>query len=173
MQKKSEQDFQREVEQRLREIELLEQEARQQGLGFSGLNEEGLRKKLQRESSPYIYSQSWTPATTAGSSANYSVYIANPDPAGHYPVFVSIFFGAANFLDDIGEGLNSRDTRWPYLSTGPFSLAPGGNSNKTFFCTTPTGVPPSTYVGNAVVWRGDFHDRGVYFDRGLFYVTLS
>jgi hypothetical protein len=54
-----------------------------------------------------------------------------------------------------------------------FSLASGGTTNGGFNYTTPTGVPLTTYIGNAVVWRGELHDQGVYFDRGLFYVTLS
>jgi hypothetical protein len=29
-----------------------------------------------------------------------------------------------------------------------------------------------TYLGNAVLWRGDFFDAGTSFDRALFSVTL-
>lgn len=172
---KSEQEIRREVEQRKRELEMLREEARQQGLAFSGLSEEELVKKIRREStqSPYIYGQGWTSGTTPGAFASYTVYISNPDPVGYHTMFVSIFFGAANFLDDIGEGLSGRDTKWPYLSSAPFSLAAGATTNKAFSYTTPTGVPPSTYLGNAVVWRGELHDKGIYLDRGLFYVTLS
>jgi hypothetical protein len=91
---------------------------------------------------------------------------------GYYPLFVSIFFGAANFLDDIAEALSGRDDRWPYLSTPPFSLAAGATTNKTFNYTIPTGIFVSTYLGNSVVWRGEYHDKGSYFDRGLFDVSV-
>ena len=173
-------DIRQEVEQRLREIALLKEEAQEQGLTFSSLSEEALTKKVKGETSnsPYIYSQSWTSGTSPGSSASYRVYIANPDAIGYYPVFASIFFGVANFLDNtrFGEALANgnfnADSQWPYMSTRPFSLAAGATTNQTFNYITPTGVPLSTYIGNSVVWRGSYHDQGVYFDRGLFYVTL-
>ena len=42
----------------------------------------------------------------------------------------------------------------------------------TFDYTIPASAPKTTYVGNAVLWHGKYDDRGVYFDRGFFYVTL-
>lgn len=175
MEKKTEKEVRQEVDQRLREIALLKEEIQHQGLVFSCLNESQLTRKVKGESSksPYIYAQGWTSGTTPGSAAVYTVYIANPDPASYYPMFVSIFFGVANFLDDIGAGLSGRDTRWPYLSTAPFSLAAGATTSKTFNYITPAGIALSTYMGNSVVWRGDWHDKGAYLDRGLFSVTLS
>lgn len=175
-QARNEQDVNREVERRLEEISLLRDVAQQQGLAFSGLSEEVLVRKVRRESSssPYIYAQGWTSTVGPGATASYSVYISNPDPSGYYPMFVSIFFGAANFLDDVGEGLSGRDTRWPYLSSRAFVLAGNGaTTTQNFSYTAPTGVPLSTYLGNSVLWRGDFHDKGAYLDRGLFYVNLS
>ncbi len=123
MEKKSEKEIRQEVELRLREIALFKEEAQNQGLKFSSLTEEQIVKKVKLESSksPYIYAQSWTSGTTPGSSASYSVNIANPDPVGYYPMYVSIFFGIGNFLADIGEGWIGRDTHWPVLSTPPFS----------------------------------------------------
>ena len=175
MEKKRDQDIKQEVEQRLREIAMLKQEAQEQGLAFSSLSEDDLVKKVRAESSgsPYIYSMSWTSGTTPGSSALYTVNIANPDAISYYPMFVTIFFGLANFFDDISQGWIGRDIRWPELSTAPFSLAAGATTNKTFSYTTPTGVPLSTYLGTAVVWVGSRFDQGSYFDRGLFQVTLS
>jgi hypothetical protein len=173
---KSEKEIREEVERRLKEIELLREEARQQGQAFSGLSEEELVKKIKGETSnsPYIYSMGWTSGTTSGSTANFTVYISNPDPTGYYPMFASIFFGVANFLDDIGEGLSGRDTKWPYLSSAPFSIAASGaTANKSFSYVVPTGIAPSTYLGNVVVWRGELHDKGVYFDRGMFYITVT
>ncbi len=172
----SEKEVKIELSKRLDEIELFKKEAQMKGLEYSVLTEEELVKKIKRETSrsPYIYMQSWTSGTSPGSPANYTVYISNPDPSGYYPMFISIFFGVANFLDDIGEGLGSRrDINWPYISTEPFSLASGATANKTFNYTTPSGVALGTYLGNSIVWRGQWHDKGTYFDRGLFRVTLS
>jgi hypothetical protein len=174
MAERSEQDIDREVERLRREIELLEREAQHQGLSFSSLSEEDLARKTRGETSrsPFIFGQGWSSGVGPGSSASYSVSLSNPDPTGYYPLFVTIFFGAANFLDDIGEGLSGRDLRWPYLSSQAFGLASGATTTRTFQYTTPTNVPRSTYIGNSVFWRGDFHDRGTFFDRCLFDVTL-
>jgi hypothetical protein len=173
-------EIKKEVEQKTREMEMLEKEARDQGLSFSCLNQDQLTRKIKGETSksPYIYAQLWNSGPSPGSSAMYSVYVSNPDPVGYYPVFASIFFGAANFLDvgDLGEALAAgnfnNDQRWPYMSSRPFGLAPGASINEELYYTTPT-APFTTYVGNCVVWGGEFHGTGRYFDRGLFYVTLT
>jgi hypothetical protein len=174
MAKKPEREVKAELEKRLAEIEQLKQDAAARGAAFSAPTEEELAQKIRGESgkSPYIYAQSWTSGTSAGSPAQYSIYAANPDPTSHYPVFATIFFGLGNFLDDLGEAVDGRDVRWPYVSSEPAYLAPGGNMTATFSYTTPTGLPRGTYVANSVLWEGNYHDKGVYFDRGLFYVTL-
>lgn len=178
---KAENEIEKEVEQRMREIEMLEREARERGLSFSAPDREQITKKIRRETSksPYIYAQSWTSGTSPGTSAYYSVYVSNPDPGGYYPVFASIFFGAgANFLDDgdlaeaLADGNFNSDGRWPYMSSPPFSLASGATANQQFAYAVPA-VPLTTYIGNCVIWGGQYHDRGQYFDRGLFYITLS
>jgi hypothetical protein len=169
---KSEQEVKREVEQRLKEIKLLK--AQDKKLKFSSLSEDELLGKVRRQTakSPYIYAQAWTSGTSIGAPASYAVYISNPDPTGYYPTFVSIFFGVANFLDDIAEALAGRDQRWPYLTIAPFSLASGATTTQTFNYTTPSGIVASTYLGNSLVWAGAYHDKGSFFDRGLFDVSL-
>jgi hypothetical protein len=173
--KKPDREVKAELERRLEEIELLRQQAQQQGLAFSAPTREQLEKKIRGEASdsPYIYSMSWTSGTTPGSAAYFQLWIANPDPAGYYPVFVSVFFGVANFFSNVADGFIARDDRWPFLSSPPFSLTSGATGTQSFNYTTPSTVPRSTYLGNAVIWRGEFHDQGAYFDRGLFYVTLT
>jgi hypothetical protein len=173
--KKAEQLVKNEVRRRAEEIELLKQQAQQQGLAFSAPSKEQLDKKIRGESadSPYIYAMSWTSGTPLGGPAYYQVWMSNPDPTSYYPVFVSVFFGVANFFDSIADGVIGRDQRWPYLNSAPFSIASGGTATQTFNYPTPVSVPRSTYLGNAVVWVGDYHDQGRYFDRGLFHVTLT
>jgi hypothetical protein len=176
----SEQDADQHIEQRLREIEVLREAAQQQGLTFAALTEEELYRKVRGEESgeessrsPYIYSWAYSYApSSGGASGSCEFHIANPDPRSHFPLFVSIFFGVANFLDDIGEGLIGRDQRWPYLSK-VFGLAAGATTKQDFNFTTPA-FPPSTYIGNAVLWKGDPLGKGDYFDRALFWInTLS
>jgi len=173
--KRSDREVKAELERRLQEIAQLREQAQGQGLAFSAPTEEQLSKKVRGETanSPYIYAQSWTSGTSGGSTAYYWQWVANPDAAYYYPVFTTIFFGLANFLADVGEALDARDTRWPYVSSDGVVLAQGGTTNPKFTYTTPVGLPPGTYLGNAVLWRGDYHDVGQYFDRGLFQVTLT
>lgn len=169
-------DITGELAKRLEEIELLRQQAQQQGLAFSAPTKEQLEKKIRgvTGNSPYIYSMAWTSGTPRGSIANFQVYFANPDPASYYPVFASIFFGVANFFDNIADGIVGRDDRWPSLSSAPLSLGAGGaTGTAAFVYTTPNTVVPSTYLGNVVLWRAELHDKGVYFDRGMFYVNLT
>jgi hypothetical protein len=174
MAERSEQDIDREVERLRREIELLKEEAQHRGLSFSSLSEEDLVRKTRGETSrsPFIFAQGWSSGVGPGSSASYSVSLSNPDPTGYFPLYVTIFFGAANFLDDIGEGISGRDLRWPYLTSAAFGLASGATTTRNFQYTIPTNIPLSTYPGNAVFWRGNFHDKGTFFDRGLFDVTV-
>lgn len=181
MAEKSEQAIKDETAQRMREIELLERAARDQGLTFSALTEAQVAEKVRVKSTgtPYIYAQAWISGTSPGNPGYYSVYLSNPDPVSYYPVFVSIYFGVANSLDNqaFGEaaarGNFNGDTGWPYMTSRPFSLAAGATHNEVFNYTTPTGVPLTTYPANSVLWNGSYHDQGSYFDRGLFYVTLS
>jgi hypothetical protein len=175
MAKKSDREVQAEVERRLEEIAQLREQAQGQGQAFSAPSEEQLTKKIRAESgnSPYIYSESWTSAATGGSIAYYSLWAANPDSTPHYSVFTTIFFGLANFFTDLGEGIDARDSRWPYISSDGLMLPVGGTINPRFTYTTPVGLPAGTYLGNAVLWRGDYHDIGQYFDRGLFPVRVT
>jgi hypothetical protein len=173
--KKPDRDVKEELERRLEEIERLERQARQRGVAFAAPTPEQLEKKIRGETSnsPYFYAMGWVSGTTPGSGASIDVWIANPDAVGYEPVFVSVFFGVANFFDNVADGFVGRDNRWPYLSSRPFNLAAGATTTELFTYTTPSTVPSSTYLGNAVLWRGDLFDKGVYFDRCLFYITLT
>jgi hypothetical protein len=168
-------DVKEELDRRLEEIELLRQQAQQQGLAFSAPTKEQLEKKIRGETSnsPYITSMAWTSGAPRGSAATFQVNFSNPDASGYYPVFASVFFGVANFFDNIADGFIGRDDRWPYLSSPPTNLSSGATGSASFNYTTPSVVAPSTYLGNVVLWRCEFHDKGVYFDRGGIYVTLT
>jgi hypothetical protein len=84
-----------------------------------------------------------------------------------------VFFSVANFFENIADGFIGRDDRWPSLSSPPVVLAAGATSTQSFNYTLPSSVLATTYLGNAVLWRGEFFNQGVYFDRGLFWVTLT
>jgi hypothetical protein len=176
MAQKDEQAIRQEIERRLQEIQLLEQEAKDQGRRFRFLSEDGLTRKVRRESldSPFIFGYGWNSSTTPGASATVTVSVANPDPTPQYPVLISLFFDeVSNFLNDVGLGPAGRNLEWPYLSTLPFSLASGGSTSQSFSYHTPTVVTLGTYLGNLVLWRGDFFDQGTYLDRAFFEVTVA
>jgi hypothetical protein len=175
MARKSADEIRKEVEQRSEEIAALEESARQRGLAFAGLTKEELERKIKGETSksPYIYGETWTSTGTSGSSATYQVNVSNPDPNWYYPVFVTIYFGLGNFADDVAEAVAGRDSRWPYVSSERTFLAAGGTMSPTFKYTVPTGIPAGTYLGNAVLWVGQWLDKGTYFDRGLFDIAVQ
>lgn len=181
MTEKSPEAVRSEVEQRLAEIDMFRREAQDQGLAFSALAPEELTRKAQvaDTGTPYVYAQGWTSGTRRGYPASYRVYVSNPDPVGYYPIFASVFFGLANYLNPqpFGEaaarGNFNGGVAWPYLSSRPTSLAARATTNILFTYTVPADAVLTTYLGNCVLWRGQYHDQGVYFDRGFFYVTVS
>jgi hypothetical protein len=173
--KKSDREVMQELERRLQEIEFLRQQAQQQGISFSAPSKAQLEKKIRGETSnsPYFTGHGWVSGTTLGSPASVHFSVANSDPIGYHNVFVSVFFGVGNFVDHVADAIAGRETRWPYMSTPPFSLAPGASSLQFFNYNTPSIVERSTYIGNALLWAGELHDKGTYFDRAMFYVTLT
>ena len=172
--KKTAEAVKREVAQLKKQIEVLKEQAREQGQAFSSLDEDQLTKKVRGETSksPFIYSQSWTSGTTPGSTANYTVHVRNPDPNGYFPVYTTIFFGLGNFFDP-DQAWTGRDKRWPEFSSDRTFLPPNSDHSFSFSYKGPSGLPLGTYNGNSVLWRGEWHDVGAAFDRGSFDVKLS
>ena len=174
--KKSDREIKQEVERILAENELLREQAQQQGLAFSAPTREELEKKLRGETSnsPTITGMSWSSIVPLGGTCNYTVYLKNPDPASHWPCFVSVLFGPVNLFDSPADMVVGRDTRFPQLNSAPFSLtANGGTGQASFAIPIPTVVQKSTYLCNALVWAADLHDKGTYYDRGVVYVTVT
>jgi hypothetical protein len=171
--KKTTEEVKREVSQLKEKIEVLKEQAREQGLAFSSLDDDELAKKVRGETSnsPFIYAQLWTSATSPGNPAIYKVWVRNPDPSSYFPVYVTIFFGLGNFFD-VNQGWIGRDKRWPEFSSERTHLTAGTDQSFSFSYTVPTGLPQGTYNGNSVLWKGKWHDVGTYFDRGSFDMKL-
>ena len=171
---KSDSDVEREVSQLKERIEALRQLARERGQGFAALDEERLIRKIRGDSanSPFIFAESWTSGTSAGSNASYTASVQNPDPTSYFPVYATIFFGLGNFFE-IGLGWGGRDKRWPEFSSDRTFLAANSNQDFVFNYQVPVGLPLGTYNGNSVIWLGDFLDVGTSFDRGSFDVRIS
>lgn len=172
--KKSAEAVKREVTQLQEHIKILREQAREQGLAFSALDEEQLVRKVRGETakSPFIYGQSWTSGTSPGAVAYYTVHVNNPDPDNYFPIYATIFFGLGNFFD-VGQAWSGRDKRWPEFSSERTFLAASSTHSFSFSYTVPPDLPLGTYNGNVVVWKGSWHDTGIALDRGSFDVKLS
>lgn len=176
MAQEDDQAVRQEVERRLQEIQLLEQEAKDQGRRSRFLREEELARKVRGESSasPYIFGAAWYSPVPLGGSAGVRVYVANSDPTSFSYLLVTLFFdGVSNFLSDIGLGPAGRNLEWPYSSTPPFSLASGSTSAQSFPYNIPTGIMLGTYIGNVILWAGFYFGTGTYLDRFFFDVTVT
>jgi hypothetical protein len=171
--KKTAEAIRHEVAQLKKQIEVLKEQARERGQAFSSLDEDQLMKKVKGETSdsPFIFSQTWTSSATAGSAANYTVHVRNPDPTQYFPVYATIFFGLGNFFG-ADQAWTGRDRRWPEFSSDRTYFPPNSDRSFSFDYTVPSGLPLGTYNGNSVVWRGEFHDVGVVLDRSSFDVKL-
>jgi len=172
--KKTTEAVKHEVAELKKQIEVLKEQAREQGQAFTSLDEDQLTKKVKGETSnsPFIFGQSWTSGSTPGSAAIYTVHVRNPDPNAYFPFYATIFFGLGNFFD-AGQAWTGRDKRWPEFSSERTFLPANSDRSFSFSYTIPLGLPLGTYNGNSVLWKGDWHDVGVAFDRGSFDVKLS
>lgn len=174
-----EKEFQGEIEKRaekiLSEIANLEKKAKEEGLEFTSLSKNEIIDKLlgKTSRSPFIYLQIWTPSGQPGQTRSYKVGIHNPDSFIQAGLFVSVFFGIANFLPDIGVGLCGRYYQWPVLSSGMFNLGADQSTTKSFSYKIPNDIPLTTYLGNSVLWGWHPHDIGQYSDRGCFFLNVT
>jgi hypothetical protein len=135
---------------------------------FVVLDEEEMRKKLQRVNSPIINSMGWSPIAR-GATGNIGLGIFNPDPGAHHFLFVHMWVGPGNPISDNTQFLLNVDARFPRLtlptsSTG-ITLAPGTFQNLTFAFKVPSTVEASGYMCNFLLIRHSFFDVGTVFDR--------
>ncbi len=164
----------REIETRLGEIaEIQREQERKEDWEFRALTQPELAVKLQRTNSPYFYAMGWT-SGTSGSSGSISYWFANPltDPNQNF-VYVSTYFGVANFLADEGVALSGRYDDWPVLGSERQFLAPGASASVNFSYSVPGSVVrPNTYFINGNLWKNDFFGQGPLFDRAGAYIRL-
>jgi len=157
----------------LEEIEILRQQATRRGLAFSSPTTEQLEKKLGSKHTPFISGMSWTGWGSAISNFNYYIYVYNPDADSYGELFAYFFFGPANMVQDVGTALLSIDER---LYRG-FANFPGVSSDSTtsvqFSYRFPRDIPLGLYLGNSFVFMRDYHDVGIYIDRGCINVEIN
>ena len=137
---------------------------------FTALKPEEITAKLKRVNSPMIVSQSWS-GTTSGGTFTYSIGIQNPDPVSAGSLYVHVWVGSGNVDPVVGTFLINVDPRFPRLTQPPFfgaTLAPGANTTLSFSIKVPATVEKTVYLGNSCLMQLNYHDVGMYLDRGCF-----
>jgi len=89
---------------------------------------------------------------------------------------VHVFVGPANLVPDVGDALSAVDARFPRLimpRVFGLSLAAGATQSVSFSISVPTAIERSNYLGNAILFQGNYHDVGSYLDRGLFVFEVT
>jgi hypothetical protein len=171
MNRELKQQVEKEIQQHLSEIAAAREDANRHGHRFACLTEEELSKRIS-DDTPYIGAVGWSGNSRPGDKAYVMIWISNPGPVVQYGMFVSIFFGIANFVADIGVALAGRDQRWPVLSTR-FTLAAGDTVTPRLTYTVPRGIPLTEYVGNVVLWQEGGFDTGTYLGRASFDLEVT
>jgi hypothetical protein len=157
----------------LEEIEILRQQATRRGLSFSSPTTKQLEKKLKSTHTPFISGMSWNHIGSAISTFPYYIYVYNPDPDTYSNLFAYFFFGPANMVQDVGTALHSIDERL-YRGFAEFpSVSSGSTTSVQFNYRFPSGTPLGLYMGNSFVFMRDYHDVGIYIDRGCINVEIT
>ena len=145
------------------------------GENFVALDEEELRKKLQRVNSPVINSMGWGQAPPGG-TVNISIGIFNPDPISQNSLYLHLFVGPGNSISDNALFLLNVDARFPRLAQPPAfgaTLAPGASQSFIFPFKIPSTIEPSTYFCNFVLLQLNHFDVGTIFDRSSLALTVT
>ena len=148
------------------------------GEGFTAVAPEDIKRKLDRQNSPMIVSQtgSWTTPTAVGSTFTYRVGLYNPDPTQAIWLFAHVWVGSGNVDPAVGSFLQNVDTRFPRLTKPSFSgltIPAGGSTVVNFKMKVPSGVEKTDYLGNCCLMRFNWHDVGTYLDRAVFVFNVS
>lgn len=142
---------------------------------FTGITEEEIAKKFTRINSPMIVSQGWG-GTSPGGTINYSLGIYNPDPTTAIWLFAHVWVGSGNVDPVVGTFLSNVDTRFARLTlpapTG-LTLAPGASTTLNFVLKVPSTVEKTNYIGNSCLMQFNWHDTGLYLDRGVFVFAVT
>ncbi len=155
---------------------VIEQHKREnKGEHFTGLTPEETEKKLKRVNSPMIVSQGWN-STTPGGTVNYNLGLFNPDPTQAIWLFAHVWVGSGNVDPVVGTFLLNVDTRFPRLTQPPFfglSLAPNASATLSYALKVPATIEKTNYLGNSCLMQFNWHDVGLYLDRGIFVFAVT
>lgn len=142
---------------------------------FTAITPEEIEKKLKRVKSPMIVSQGWG-NTTPGGTVNYNLGIFNPDPTQANSLYAHVWVGSGNVDPVVGTFLLNVDPRFPRLTQPPFfglTLAAGASATLSYALKVPSTVEKTNYMGTSCLMLLNYHDLGIYLDRGVFPFTVS
>jgi hypothetical protein len=142
---------------------------------FTSVTPEEIQKKLMRVKSPMIVSQGWG-NTTPGGTVNYNLGVYNPDPTQAIWLFAHVWVGSGNIDPTVGTFLLNVDPRFPRLTQPAFSgltLAAGASTTLSFALAVPSTAEKTNYLGNSCLMQFNWHDVGLYLDRGVFVFAVS
>jgi hypothetical protein len=145
------------------------------GEHFTSVTPEEIEKKLKRVKSPMIVSQGWN-SILPGGVVNYNLGIFNPDPAQAIWLFAHVWVGSGNIDPVVGTFLLNVDERFPRLTQPAFAgltLAAGASATLSFALKAPFTIEKTNYVGNSCLMQFNWHDIGLYLDRGVFVFAIS
>jgi len=156
--------------------EVIERQKREnKGEHFTAITPEEIEKKLKRVRSPMIVSQGWN-SSIPGGTVNYNLGIYNPDSNQAIWLFGHVWVGSGNVDPTVGTFLLNIDTRFPRLTQPMFSgmsLAAGASGTLSFALKVPSAVEKTSYLGNSCLMQFNWHDIGLYLDRGIFVFAVS
>ena len=145
------------------------------------LKEEEIEEKIAGKGAlPFISGLTGAISGRPGETVFVQPTLVNPDPAEDYGgLFLSLFFGAANALNNDGylqalaEGNFHHNADWPYMSSERLSLAPGEIVSHSMSYQIPTGILPNVYHGNLAFWRINPIGQGTLLGRASFYLEVA
>lgn len=88
-----------------------------------------------------------------------------------------VFVGLANLAPGVGDAISGVDPRFSRLTLPSYpgwTLAPGATQNISFFpIVIPSGIEPTNYLGNAILFQANYTDVGKVLDRSQFVCTVT
>ncbi|MHA6793859.1 hypothetical protein ACVGVM_10170 [Pseudonocardia bannensis] len=172
---KSEEEIRAAAERVKQQLDFYEAEAKARGERFERLDEETLLRKLAGDeaNTPFISGAAWSSSVPPGGTANFRVFIQNPDAWSYSGNFLYgyLFFGPANLVQSTDLSLTAVDTRFPrYLHR--LGVPAGGSADTTFTIVVPAGLAPGVYVANCYLVMFAWYGSGGLADRVAFDMTV-
>ena len=158
-------------------MEAIEKEKRRyRGQNFTELKSEDVQRKLKRLKSPFISSRHGVIGASGGNNPLH-VGIWNPDPSQAIWLFAHAWVGFGNVDPVVGTFLLNVDTCFPRLTEPAFfgaSINPSSSLDDQFRAWRCRRERKKTnYLGNTCLMEFNWHDVGVYLDRGVWPFTVT